>query len=79
MSELLAYGRYSVVGTSLAPLDVEMAQTRAAAVRLKAADAEIQFLVCPMETVHETLGESRFDAAFVFEALHHAYYWRKTL
>lgn len=80
MSEMLAVLGYRVCGTSLAPDDIEVAERRVAALAAKGVVAELQFRLAPMESVHEALGaEAGFDAAFVFEALHHAFDWQAAI
>jgi SAM-dependent methyltransferase len=39
----------------------------------------LRFDVAAMETLDEVVGGTPFDAAFVYEALHHAFDWRKAL
>lgn len=79
MAEFLAQSGYNVVGTTIAPLDVDLAERRAAACRSKGLAEELRFHVCPMENVDSCVDAASFDAAFVFEALHHAYDWRRAV
>lgn len=80
MAEFLATAGFDVTGTSIAPADIEDARTRVDSLRAKNLDASLRFEVAAMETVHEVLGtERRYDAVFVFEALHHAFDWRATI
>ena len=80
MAEFLAIAGYSVVGTTISPRDVELAKKKAAAHACKELDSKLEFLTCPMESVDEIMEcHTEFDAAFVYESLHHAYDWRKTL
>ncbi|HWN93451.1 MAG TPA: class I SAM-dependent methyltransferase [Methylomirabilota bacterium] len=80
MAELLALAGYSVVGTTISHHDIPLANKRIEVLKHKEVSAELKFLACPMESV-DTLPELRgaFDAVFVYEALHHAFDWRKTL
>ena len=80
MAEMLVQAGYSVVGTTISKYDVEIANKKAEAVRAKDSKADIRFVECPMESVDD-IPDARgaFDAAFVYEALHHAFDWRKTL
>jgi 2-polyprenyl-3-methyl-5-hydroxy-6-metoxy-1,4-benzoquinol methylase len=79
MSEALALAGYNVVGTSIADKEIELAQRRVAAIRAKGIASELTFIVSPMESVDQKLGETgKFDAVFVFEALHHAFSWRES-
>lgn len=80
MSEWLALAGYDVVGTSLTPADIELGRLRIAALEPKGFSSRLQFQVAPMESVDEVVGGvGDFDAVFVFEALHHAFDWRRTL
>ena len=80
MAEMLAQMGYRVLGTTLTEIDVAHASPRVDALRAKGIPAELSFRACPMETVDEAVGDAGpFDAAFVFEALHHAYDWRRSL
>ncbi|HEV7405778.1 MAG TPA: class I SAM-dependent methyltransferase [Chthoniobacteraceae bacterium] len=80
MAEMLAQAGYAVVGTTLAPHDVEIAQKKAEGARCRDPLTELSFVEWPMETVDEMPGaRGAFDAVFVYEALHHAFDWRKTL
>lgn len=80
MAEMLAQAGYSVVGTTISKYDVEIANKKAESVRVKNPRADIRFVECPMESVDQ-IPEARgaFDATFVYEALHHAFDWQKTL
>jgi 2-polyprenyl-3-methyl-5-hydroxy-6-metoxy-1,4-benzoquinol methylase len=80
MAEMLAQAGYPVVGTTIAKHDVEIANQKAEAVRGKDPKADLRFVECPMESVDELPGaRGAFDAAFVYEALHHAFDWQKSL
>jgi SAM-dependent methyltransferase len=77
MAEMLCLAGYSVVGTTIAPDDVEIARRKIASIQSKGLPADLVFAAGPMEFVHE-LPECAggFDAVFIFEALHHAFDWR---
>jgi SAM-dependent methyltransferase len=80
MAEFLALSGYDVTGTTIAPDDVEIGATRVAALRERGLPERLRFVQAPMETVDERLGAAGdFDAAFVFEALHHAFDWRRAI
>jgi len=80
MSELLAIAGYSVVGTTISHHDLTLANRKAAAHRCKELGSKLEFRACPMESLNEVAEFQRcFDSAYVYEALHHAYDWRKTL
>ena len=80
MAELLALSGYSVIGTTISHHDIELANKRVETMKHRAITSELRFIECPMETV-DSLVELRdgFDAAFVYEALHHAFDWRKAV
>lgn len=80
MAELLALAGYSVVGTTISHYDIPLANKRIEVLKHKEVSSELKFMACPMEAV-DTVAELRgaFDAVFVYEALHHAFDWRKTL
>lgn len=79
-AEFLALTGYSVVGTTIAPFDVDIGLKKKASLACKGVQANLDFYVAPMEAVDQLpcRGEG-FDAAFIFEALHHAFDWRKAL
>ena len=81
MTEFLALTGYRVMGTTLAPDDVEIGRRRTAALVARGLPAEnLQFQIAPMETVDVAVGAGPvFDAVFVFEALHHAFDWRRAI
>ena len=80
MAEFLGLMKYSVLGTSIAPHDIGRAELRIDSLKAKAVDVNIEFRVTPMEKVAEATSDlGLFDAVFVFEALHHAFDWRKTI
>lgn len=80
MSEPLAQMGYDVLGTTISDLDVEYARTRISALRARGVPDRLEFLACPMESVDQTLRDRPpFDAAFMYEALHHAYDWKASL
>ena len=61
-------------------MDVEHAATRVDALRVKGVPHCLEFLACPMESADQALRDRpRFDAIFIYEALHHAYDWRAAL
>ncbi|MHA3771949.1 class I SAM-dependent methyltransferase [Verrucomicrobiota bacterium sgz303538] len=80
MGEALAQMEYDVVGTTIAPDEVEDARKRIAALKVKGIQAKLDYRVAPMESVHEVVHDrDPFDAVFVYEALHHAYSWQKAI
>ena len=80
MAEFLALMGFSVVGTTISPHDIVDAENRVASLKFKGLSADLKFRKTPMESVAEaTCDLEPFDATFVFEALHHAFDWRKAI
>ncbi len=82
MSEFLALSGYRVMATSLAPIEIELARKRVIACQVKGLKAELEFGLSPMESVDECEAVRRggdYDGVFLFEALHHAFDWRRTI
>jgi SAM-dependent methyltransferase len=80
-AEFLAITGYRIVGTTIAPDDVAIGEKRSLALGARGLSADrMSFKVAPMESVDEAVGApADFDAVFVFEALHHAFDWRKSI
>jgi 2-polyprenyl-3-methyl-5-hydroxy-6-metoxy-1,4-benzoquinol methylase len=81
MSEFLAISGYKVMGTSIAPVEIELAQKRAHACLAKGLQVDLEFCVSPMEAVADcelVRRRGAYDGVFVFEALHHAFDWRQS-
>jgi len=84
MAEFLALTGYRVLGTTIAPHDVELGNQKVRSLKCKEVDGalpfDLKFAATPMESVDQ-LSECRnsMDAAYVYEALHHAFDWRKAL
>lgn len=80
MAEFLALMGFSVVGTTISPHDITDADKRLASLKLKGLSVDLKFRKIPMESVAEATRDLQpFDATFVFEALHHAFDWRKAI
>jgi cyclopropane fatty-acyl-phospholipid synthase-like methyltransferase len=80
MAEFLAVAGYSVLGTSIAPIEIEWAKEKVAALKCKQTKGGLNFVAHPMESVDAIPGVvGAFDAVYVYEALHHAYDWRKAI
>jgi SAM-dependent methyltransferase len=84
MAEFLALAGYRVMGTSISPYDIALANQRAAALKCREIPGSVsfdaKFLAAPMESIDDVLDcRNAFDAAYVYEALHHAFDWRKAL
>jgi 2-polyprenyl-3-methyl-5-hydroxy-6-metoxy-1,4-benzoquinol methylase len=80
MCELLANVGYNVVGSTIAPVDIEVGLLRKKSLECKGITSSIDFEAAPMEFADrlKCLGDG-FDCVFMFEALHHAFDWRETL
>jgi SAM-dependent methyltransferase len=78
-AEFFALAGYDVVATSIAPSDVAPVESRAAAIRAKGVASELTFKLSAMESVDAVVEAGSFDAAYVHEALHHAYDWKAAL
>lgn len=79
LSEALAMMGFSVLGTTLAAKDVQDARLRVEAAGARGIDVDLAFEVAAMEDVAAVAGRGCFRVVVVFEALHHAYDWRRTL
>ena len=79
MSEMLAIMGFDVCGSTLSEDDVRDANLRVKSLEVKGLTPKLRFVAAPMETVHQAVPPGAFDAAFVFEALHHAFDWRETI
>ena len=80
LSELLARCGYNVLGTTLDPKTVQVAQRRASALQCLGIGTALRFKEAAMEHLEDNLhGEDKFDAAVIYEALHHVYDWRAAL
>ena len=79
-SEFLALNGYSVVGTTIAPFDIDIANRKKRALEGKGLNVKLDFRLAPMESVDKIAREEElFEAAFIYEALHHAFDWREAL
>jgi SAM-dependent methyltransferase len=84
MAEFLALAGYRVVGTTISHHDIVLANQRMAALKCREMPGSVPFdatfLAVPMESIDEAPDcRNAFDAAYVYQALHHAFDWRKTL
>jgi len=80
MAEYFAIAGYSVVGTTISHYDVAVGNKKVEAMRCKGLSPDLKFLAWPMESIDQIPGaRGAFDAVYVYQALHHAYDWRKTL
>jgi 2-polyprenyl-3-methyl-5-hydroxy-6-metoxy-1,4-benzoquinol methylase len=79
-AEFLAMSGFSVVGTTIAPHDVLLAHQRAQAFAQRGLADSLEFKEAPMESVDTLFNPpAQFDAAYAYEALHHAFDWRKAV
>ncbi len=83
-AEFLALAGYSILGTTIADHDIALANQKVASLKCKELYPQLtfnlQFQACAMEEVDAIPGcLNAFDAAYVYEALHHAFDWRKAL
>ena len=79
MAEFFALTGYHIVATTLAPSDEPAVESRAAALRTKGITTALVFKLSPMERIDQVVEPNSFDAAYVHQALHHAYDWKATL
>jgi 2-polyprenyl-3-methyl-5-hydroxy-6-metoxy-1,4-benzoquinol methylase len=79
MAEFLAAMGYQVCATTISEDDVVSASRRIKSLETKGGSPALKFLAVPMESVHTAVTAGSFDAAFVYEALHHAFNWREAL
>jgi 2-polyprenyl-3-methyl-5-hydroxy-6-metoxy-1,4-benzoquinol methylase len=77
ISELLAIEGYDVVGASLAPFEIALAERRIKSLRAKGLEPRLKFMTSAMENLDGI--SSRFEFVFIYEALHHAFSWQSTL
>jgi SAM-dependent methyltransferase len=75
-SEFLATMGYDVCGTTISQVDIADANRRINSLEAKGLCPALRFVETPMESIHGVVPPGSFDAAFVFEALHHAFDWR---
>lgn len=78
-AEFLATMGYEVCGTTISDDDIADANRRIESLKIKGLSPALKFVAAPMESVHQALAGESFDAAFVYEALHHAFDWRESV
>ena len=79
MAEFLATMGFDVCGTTISEDDIADADRRIKSLEAKGLSPALQFVAAPMESVHKAVAAGSFDAAFVYEALHHAFDWREAV
>ncbi|MGB7249284.1 MAG: class I SAM-dependent methyltransferase, partial [Phormidesmis sp.] len=81
MSEFLATMKFRAIATTIGQSSIEQIYKRSDSLKVKGFPERLTGFRSPMESIDATLqqqGEPPVDVIFVFEALHHAYDWRKT-
>lgn len=77
-AEFLSMAGFDVLGTTISQHEVDDANHRIESMKTKRLKPALKFLATPMEDADSATREhGPFDAVFVFEAIHHAYDWRK--
>ncbi|MEP6663161.1 MAG: class I SAM-dependent methyltransferase [Verrucomicrobiota bacterium] len=79
MAEFLGASGFEVCGTTISGDDVTDANRRIESLKIKGLSPALKFIAVPMESVHSAVSGELFDAAFVYEALHHAFDWRDAI
>jgi len=80
MAEFFALLKYDVTATTISPFDVRDAQRRVESVEAKGLSCNLRYVASPMEEVDDHVMEyAPFNGVYVFEALHHAHDWRKSI
>ena len=80
MAEFLSTMKYNVKGTTVSNEDIKDANKRKRSLSEKGLHVELEFIATPMETVSTAIsGDAKYRCVFVYEALHHAFDWKKTL
>jgi 2-polyprenyl-3-methyl-5-hydroxy-6-metoxy-1,4-benzoquinol methylase len=80
MAEFMSMMKFDVLGTSISPPEIESAQLRIKAMKVKHLDPKLKFEAIPMESVDQVIGRhGLFDCVYAYEALHHAFDWREAI
>ena len=84
MCEFFSAMKFQAIATTIAPDNIKQINKRIASLKEKDIDVTLQVFQTPMETIDEFFKENNpqilpVDAVFVFEALHHAYDWEKSI
>jgi 2-polyprenyl-3-methyl-5-hydroxy-6-metoxy-1,4-benzoquinol methylase len=80
MDEFFAISGYNIVGTSIAPFQIEMAKKRIDSLKTKGIAFNMDFFISEMERLDQKLTKDiKYDFVFVYEALHHAFSWKETI
>lgn len=79
-AEFLAASGFHVTATTLDESAGEMIERRRTSLIDKGVPHDLQFRASAMEYIHETVTDMEpFDAIYVYEALHHAHDWKKSI
>ena len=82
MSEFLAVMKFNAIATTISHNSIKQIESRIKSLKQKEFPVTLQCYETPMESVGEFLKDKHVlpvDVVFVFEALHHAYDWQKSL
>ena len=80
LAEFMAVHGYDVTGTTISEEDIRDAHRRIDALGARGLPGRLRFLASPMEEVDGAVGAlAPFDVVFMFEALHHAFDYRRAL
>lgn len=80
MSEFFAAMGFSIMATTIEEDSRIYAEKRMESLRVKGLSADIEFRTAPMEYIDKAVEDVEpFDGLFVYEALHHAYSWEKSI
>jgi ubiquinone/menaquinone biosynthesis C-methylase UbiE len=80
MAEFFALSGFDVMATTISDGEVKVAEKRIDSIRVKGVRPSLSFRVSPMETIDENVADvAPFDVIYIYEALHHAFDWKKAL
>jgi 2-polyprenyl-3-methyl-5-hydroxy-6-metoxy-1,4-benzoquinol methylase len=80
MAEFLAMMKFDVIATSISQYEINIASNRIQSLADKDIKFNLKYMTVPMENVDKSVNEEEaFDVVFVYEALHHAYDWKKAV
>ena len=80
MAEFFALCDFDVLATTISEEEVKIAEKRIESIKVKGVQPRLAFRSSPMETIAEHVADvAPFDVIYIYEALHHAFDWRKAL
>lgn len=80
LSEFLALIGFEVIGTTISPHEIDLANQRKAINFERVKAKRLDYLVSPMEKYSDNLlHRSPFNCILVYEALHHSFDWKKAI